>query len=457
MSSLEERLAHFALHFRAARISAEARDEARKRVLDSLGCFYGAWNENAVKTVRTTFAPLGEGLCGVWGTQKSSFPATSAWINGTGVRALDYNDTYLSKEPCHPSDLLSSFWAACELRQRSDQGRTLLSALILGYDVMCQLCDATSLRTRGWDHVTYLPIASAVGCSYILGLNATQARHAIALAIIGNNAMRQTRVGTISDWKAACAAYAAQAGLSATLLARAGFTGPSEIFTGRHGFFAQVSGAFNLSRSRVGRPWRILDTHIKFFPAEHHAQSAIEAALQLRRHPGLRHAGMTIREITIDIFEVGAAIIGSEKEKWNPRTRETADHSLPYLVAAALLDGELTLAQYRAERYRDADIKKLMSVTKVRHHRPYDQLYPRAMPTRVTLRLRNGAVLRQEIMKPYGYAGRPMSWGDVENKFRRLSAGVLSGPSQNRLIDTIYDLERLPRLTKLAGTMRVSQ
>jgi 2-methylcitrate dehydratase len=371
--------------------------------------------------------------------------------------------------------LISSLWAACELSQRSDQGKRLLRAMVLAYDVMCRLCDAASLRTRGWDHVSYLPVASAVGCSFILSLTPEQTGHAIALAVIGHNAMRQTRVGTISDWKAACAAHGAQAGLNAALLARNGFTGPTDVFSGRHGFFAQVSGPFSLSSKNPSKPWRIFDTHTKFFPAEHHAQSAIEAALVLHRHPGmllagiasvngkillgssdsgLRRAGMTVKNVIVDIFEVGAAIIGSEKEKWHPTTRETADHSLPYLVCIALLDGDVTLDQYRGRRYLDPDIRKIMKLIKVRHHKPYDRLYPQQMPTRVTIKLSSGQTLSSEIARPKGYAGRPMGWDEVVEKFHRL-ATPLSQRQRARLVQRVKELDQVQRLASFQTLLRV--
>jgi 2-methylcitrate dehydratase len=485
MRPIEELLADAAQQFRGRSLPVEVLSEARKRVLDSFGCFFGAFNEKAVRALRSTFALLGTGPCILWGLENRSLPSTAAWLNGAGVRALDYNDTYLSKEPCHPSDMISSLWAACELSGRSDQGRLLLHAMVLSYDIMCRLCDATSLRTRGWDHVTYLPIATAVGCSYILALTPVQTRNAIALSTIGNNALRQTRVGTISDWKAACAAYAAQAGLNAALLAKQNFTGPHDIFSGKHGFFAQVSGVFELPLKNFGQPWKIMETHTKFFPAEHHAQSAIEAALEIRGrmmnpHPDPLPQGerendnlvfkqrfplpsrerarvralASIQKITVDVFEVGAAIIGSEKEKWRPTTRETADHSLPYLVSVALLEGNVTLRQYQTERYLKADVRKLMKIVRVRHHKPYDRLYPKQMPTRVTITLRNGKTIASEIIRPHGYAGRPMSWNAVVEKFQRLST-VLSDRSRKKIVLRVAELDRVKRLASLHSMLRV--
>lgn len=440
-------MAHLPRQFKSARIPPNVFAEAKKRVLDSLGCFYGALNEKPGRLLRGTLLSSVTGESLLWGTPRRVPSELAAWANGTGVRTLDFNDTYLSKEPCHPSDLIASLWAACEISGSKQQGRLLLESMVLGYEVMCRLCDANSIRVRGWDHVTYLPIASAVGCSYILGLNSEQTGHAIALATVGNNALRQTRVGTISDWKAACAAYAARAGLWAARLAAQGFTGPSDIFSGKNGFFKQVSGPFTLSPKKMGHPWKILSTHTKFFPAEHHAQSAIEAALDIRARYST--GGIGVKFITIDTFDVAVDIIGSEKEKWLPTTRETADHSMPYLVAVTLLDGNVTLEQYEQKRFLDPDVRSLMKRVRVRRSARYSRMYPHRMPTKVTLEFKKGKSLSSEVLLPKGYAGRPMTWGDVEEKFHRLASPHLPATQRKKLVNTIAHFEKIPRLFNL--------
>lgn len=451
MTTVERQLAAYPSRFRASALSRDVLDEARRRVLDTLGCFFGAYRAKPGRLVRETLARSTTGEATLWGSRRRAAGELAAWANGTCVRTLDYNDTYLSLEPCHPSDLIASLWAACEIDGRPAQGRRLLEAMILAYETMCRLCDAASLRTRGWDHVTYLPIASAVGCSYVFRLNEEKTRNAIALALTGNNALRQTRVGEISDWKAACAAYAARSGLWASRLAARGFTGPFDIFEGRHGFFRQVSGPFALASRSLAAPWKILSTHVKYFPAEHHAQSAIEAALLLRDRlsPG------KIREVTIECFEVATSIIGSEPEKWKPTTRETADHSMPYLVAAALVDGTVTLAQYERRRFADADIRTLMKKTKVVARPAYSRRYPVDMPTRLVVKSAGGRVESAEVLRPKGYAGRPMTDADIRSKFDRLATPVLGASRAARLADAIARIERMPKLSMLAPLLEV--
>jgi 2-methylcitrate dehydratase len=426
--------------------------EAKKRVLDSLGCYFGAFDTKAVSILRRTLADHQQGSCSLWGMNKKAAPELAAWLNGAGVRALDFNDTYLSKEPCHPSDLISTFWAACEISDRKNQGKLLLEAILIGYDTMVRLCDAASIRVKGWDHVTYLPIASANGCSHILGLSESQRGHAIALALVGNTALRQTRVGTISDWKAACAAYAARAGLSAARLAKNGFTGPSDIFRGHHGFFKQVSGKFDNSflkkrPAQLKNSSSILKTHIKYFPAEHHAQSAVEAAVQIYNR--IRFRPETVGRITIDCFEVAVSIIGSEKEKWQPTTRETADHSMPYLTVIALLEGTISTAQFEKKRYLDSDVRQLLAKVSVRDNKRYSRLYPKQMPSRVTVEFIDGTHISEEVMRPKGYAGRPMSFEEVEQKFSQQAKKHLSPKQMQALIKNIKNLDKIDKLSSI--------
>lgn len=443
---IETQLSHFPARFHSAAIPSSVWVEAKKRVLDSFACYFGAFQAKPNQVLRKTFllSETNNGLA-IWGTTQKTTADLAAWINGTGVRMLDYNDTYLSKEPCHPSDLLSSLWAACRLSGSSDQGKRLLEALVLGYETVCRLCDAHSLRAKGWDHVNYIGIASAVACSYIFNSSSEKTRHAVALTVVANNALRQTRLGTISDWKASCAAYAARAGLNAARLAAHGFTGPDHVFSGKFGFQSLVSGSFDLPKRPWGRSWKIMQTHTKFFPAEHHAQSAIEAAIELS--PLVK--GKAVKSIRVDSFDASVDIIGSEREKWNPITRETADHSLPYLVCAALREGTVNLRQYERALFRRPDIRELMRKTTIHRHAPFNKIYPAALPARVSVRLQGGEIATKAILRPKGYAGRPMTWDEVEQKFHRLSSSVLSAMQRRQLLREFSRLERLPSLVRL--------
>src|SRR6185503_7052852 len=233
-------------------------------------------------------------------------------------------------------------------------GREFIVAIALSYEVQCRLCDTASLRARGWDHVTYGAFSTALAAARLMRLDVEQTRHAVGISGVASAALRQSRVGELSHWKGCAFANAARHGVFAALLARAGMTGPAPIFEGEKGFEKLVSGPLHdLKLPTAGSgllkgDFMILKTHIKFWPAEYHSQSAIEAALKLRTQI---NDPADIESVLVESHDAAVDIIGSEPEKWRPTSRETADHSLPYIVAATLADGEVTQRQFAPERF----------------------------------------------------------------------------------------------------------
>src|SRR5438445_956604 len=274
------------------------------------------------------------------------------------MRDCDYNDPYVSKEPAHPSDNSSGALAVAE--SVAATGRELITAIALAYEVQCRFCDAASIRARGWDHVTYGTFSTALASAKLMELDPKNTRHAVNIAGVAGAAMRQARVGELSHWKGVAFATAARHGVFSALLARAGMTGPGPIFEGQMGFEKQLGVSLGSVGEKFAVPFvengdgpasMILRTSIKFWPAEYHSQSAIEAALLLRKQIG---KGVEVKSMTIESHDASVDIIGSEPEKWKPETRETADHSLPYITAVALIEGEVTEKRFKPERVKAA-------------------------------------------------------------------------------------------------------
>jgi 2-methylcitrate dehydratase len=399
----------------------------------------------------------------LWGTTHRTLPDLAAFANGAMVRYLDFNDTYLSKEPAHPSDNLAAILAAGETAHAS--GTRVIQAIVLAYEIQCRLCDAAALRPRGWDHVTYGSISSALGVAKTMKLSEAQTLQAINLAGVANVALRQTRVGDLSMWKACAFANAARNGMFAALLAQRGMTGPAPIFEGEKGFMKLVSGAFELpmlgGQTIPGGepvPFKILETYIKHFPVEYHAQTAVEAALALRA--GLiekEGAGVlkNLADVEIGSYDVAIEIIGRDPEKWQPATRETADHSFPYCVAAALHDGLVTLHSFSPKRLQDPGLQELMKKIRVVSRPEFAGRYPAAMPTRLTVRTRTGATYMQQVDLPLGHPGHPMSDQEVEDKLRRLATRRIERARMDRLIDFVWELEQIDDIGKLMPLLRV--
>src|ERR1700736_6801157 len=419
--TLAHQLAEYACSLQFEDLSKEVVHEVKRRVIDSLGCALGAWNEEPCAIARKVASEFSANRGStIIGTSHQTPPDWAAFANGCCIRYFDYNDTYLSKEPAHPSDNISAALAIAE--SLGSSGRELITAIALAYEVQCRFCDAASIRARGWDHPTYGDFSTALACANLMKLDLEKTRHAVNIAGVACAAMRQARVGELSHWKGVAFANAARHGVYSALLARAGMTGPAPIFEGQMGFEKELGVSLgNVGEKFVKRPdakspeegtaAMILKTSIKYWPAEYHSQSAIEAALFLRKQiPDVA----AVKSMVIESHDASVDIIGSEPEKWRPETRETADHSLPYITAIALLDGVVTNKQFEPERFADPKIWKFLENVKVQRNAELSALYPGAVANIVHVDLADGRRLTKRVDYPLGHAKNPLE--DLDRK-----------------------------------------
>jgi 2-methylcitrate dehydratase len=439
--SLADDLVSFALGTRYDDLPSDVVIEARRRLADALACAVGALEEPAPTIARrvagrTQGAPSARLIGG-----GRAAPDWAAFSNGVHIRYLDCNDTYLSLEPAHPSDNWAAVMAAGETV--GVDGKAWIAAAAIAYEVQCRLCDAASIRARGWDHTTYGSLSSALAAAKLLGLTHEQTLHALGIAGTSGTALRLTRAGELSMWKGCAFAFAARNGLFAAMLAAEGLSGPAPLFEGEMGFFQQVSGAFTLPKlgGRSGSDWMLPKTSIKFVPAEYHSQSAIAAAFALRgriKHPS------RIRAIEIATFRTAVEIIGKDPEKWRPKTRETADHSLPYCTAVALVDGEITARQFSDERLADPALLDLVSRTKVVESPELTAGYPAGIPNRVTVTLDDETTLVDEVAFPPGHDKNPLTDDQLAVKFHGLVDPVIGRDRAQAVWHRVMGLESDP-------------
>lgn len=433
-------------------LAPETIHEVERRVLDTLGVMCAAINGDSPRAARAYACafPVSNGAT-VFGTQVQSTPEIAAFANGVHARYLDFNDTYLSLEPLHPSDVIMPLLALAETQGSS--GSELIEAIAIAYEIGMNLCDAASLRANGWDHVNYIGIGTAAGAARLLGLDVQRAAHAISIAITPHAAMRQTRVGELSMWKGAAAANSARSGLFGALLAQSGFSGPFEPFVGKMGMIAQMLGGENFRDAAFARmeqgsaPHRICNAYIKKYPVEYHAQSAVDAAVELNREI----KRLEIEGVEIETFRAAFEIIVDDPEKWKPTTRETADHSLQYIVCAALLDGQVTQETFSAERLRDPHIADLLARTQVVNSARLTAMYPESIPVKITVRMRDGSPHVREARYPRGHSGNPMSDAEVIAKFERNRAGVLGDAEAAKLEQAVWGLEKIAQSKELTA------
>jgi 2-methylcitrate dehydratase len=231
--------------------------------------------------------------------------------------------------------------------------------------------------------------------------------------------------------------------IHAAFLAMRGITGPIEIFEGNKGFIDTIAGPFVVDWSQENLEL-VTRTVLKKYNAEIHSQSAIECALELQRESGFRPEH--VKQIEVEIFDVAHKIIGGGEEgaKTEVRTKEEADHSLPYVVAAALLDGEVLPAQYAPERIQRADVQSLFRKVTVRPLPEFSEAFPMEMPARISVHLSGGQTLRHEVRTYPGFLTSPLSWDAVEEKFQRLADPYADRILREAIVNAIANLDQIP-------------
>lgn len=441
--AVADELAAFTVGADISDMSADAVEQLQIRVLDALGCALGAVDAGPVRRLAEHIDDMGGNpRCTVLGLARSA-PDRAALYNGFLVRYLDFNDSYLAPgETCHPSDNLAAVLAAWEYGD--GDGAALLAALAVAYQIQCRLADAAPVRAHGFDHVTHLAYSAAAGAAKAMRLDAGQTRNAIAIAGTALNALRVTRTGALSHWKGLAAPHAAAAATQAALLARRGITGPREIFEGDKGFVHVISGPFIIDWPSENLE-RVRRTILKRYNAEIHSQSAIEALLDLRARE--RFTGADVARIDLEIFDVGYHIIGGgeEGDKTHVHRKEEADHSLPYLLAVAALDGQVLPAQFASERITAGDVQALLRRVHVRPADDLSDLFPDRHACRLAVRLRDGRQLTAHRQDYPGFHTRPMSWETVAAKFDSLAEPVLGTRQAREVADGVHRLAAASR------------
>jgi 2-methylcitrate dehydratase len=449
-----EQLAAFVVRASYDDLSTEARGQLKIRILDGLGCAFGALKEKPLGLIRNQIEAFdGARHCTLIGGGKAA-PDRAALYNTALVRYLDFNDSYLAKgETCHPSDNIGSVLAASEYAKQS--GRNFLTALAVAYQVQCRLSDVAPVRAKGFDHTTQGTYAVAAGVSKALGLDEVRTANAIAICGTAFNALRVTRTGALSNWKGLAYPNTAFSCTHGTFLAMQGITGPLEVFEGNKGFMDAIAGNFKINWLEENLE-RVTLTILKRFNAEVHSQSVLEGILELRREYTLN--GKEVAQVDIEIFDVAYHIIGGgeEGDKTLVRTKEEADHSLPYLVAVALLDGQVMPEQYQPDRIGSPDVQSLLRRVFIKPSADYSGRFPDEMPCRITLTFRDGRKVAREKRDYEGFRTRPMSWETAVEKFEKLVAPHTDRSLCQEIIGAVSQVEsiQVSELAELLGKVR---
>ena len=396
----------------------------------------------------------------VFGVEGRYSPEWAAWANGVAVRELDYHDTFLAAEYSHPGDNIPPILAVAQHAGRT--GAELVRGIATGYEIQIDLAKGMSLHAHKIDHVAHLGPSAAAGIGTLLGLPAETIYQAIGQALHTTTATRQSRKGEISTWKAYAPAFAGKMAIEAVDRAIRGQTSPSPIWEGEDGVIAWLldgpEGRYTISLPGPGEAKRaILDSYTKEHSAEYQAQALIDLARRLgTAHPELRDP-QNVASVVLHTSHHTHYVIGSganDQQKYDPTaSRETLDHSIPYIFTVALQDGAWDHnASYAPERAGRADTvelwNKVTTVEDPEWTRRYHSLDPteKAFGGRVEIELTDGRRIVDEIAvaDAHPLGARPFARADYVGKFRMLSEGVLDRAEIERFLALA---ERLPRLS----------
>jgi 2-methylcitrate dehydratase len=451
MDATTEYLSDYSFRLSDADLSPDAIHQAKRTLIDTLGCGVGAFDgEPAVVARRIASRSQGDPPARLLCTRQRTSVDMAAFANTALVRYLDCNDTYAAKGTGHPSDMIPAVLAAAE--GRGADGRAVITAIVLAHEVFCRMADEVPLK--GWDQGLFVGIGTACGAGKILGLHRAALGHAISIAITSGVPLGVTRIGELSMWKGCATAAAVRTGVFAAQLAADGMTGPPAPFEGRDGLWQHLG----LDAPKWGRfgggsePFRINATSFKAYPSVVHTQGPIGLVLELRPQV----AADRIESVRVATYGDAVRRTASEAEKWDPQTRETADHSSPFLVAAAWQDGAVTPATFTPSRIQDPSLRPLIKKLTVVEDLDFTRRYPVEACTRIDVTTTDGRRLTAETTYPKGHRRNPLTDAEVEAKFRGLASGPLGAEGCDRVLTRIRDLEKATTLDALLESLVVS-
>ena len=451
--NLAERLAHYVTSISYDHLGDRIVQVAKQRIVDSLGCSLGAVESSPVKAIRSYVDHCPDGPSTVFFSKRKVAPEIAAFINGTMVRFLDFNDGYFALEPGHPSDNISACLAVAQAEGLS--GRDLLLAIVIAYEIQMRLQDAACLFRRGWDHVNFVTVSATLAAGKLLGLSQRQLVDALGMALNGHIALRQVRSGELSSWKGASAANACRNAVFCAYLSRHGMSGPSDIFEGEMGFCAQVAGPVDLDTGRFGhsdnQDFMIMRARTKMYPTNGEMQTAVMAVVTLRKKIENLDA---IRAIRVDTTDVGYKFLAKDAAKWRPTTRETADHSLPYTVARAFLDGTITRATYDNADFNDPVIHALIDKITV-HEDPELAARMSSLTNRITIWLEDGASLSEQVETNIKHH-LSLADEDIERKFRDNAGVYFSRAQTDMVLGLAWSLDAQPDLEAFMSAVEIT-
>ena len=449
-------MCRWAADLRFEDLSPEAVHQAKRFLLDSLGCALGGYRQHDLKIALPVLDELaGEGPATVIGSGSRWDPVSAALANALMVRVMDYNDIYWKQDPSHPSDIIPAALACAE--RKGGGGKEAIAGIVLGHEFEMRLCEAAfpGIRERGWHHATLTAFVSPMVSARMLGLGWEQMQHAVGISASRHATLGAVTAGKLTMMKNTVDPMATQSGVFAALLAEKGYTGPEHVIDGKEGLVHCFGPEWKLEllTEGLGDGWRITECGMKAFPTEALTHTPISAVLDL----------VTTHDLTPDRVKrivirslARAADILADPSKYDPRSKETADHSLPYVIAAALVDRQVTPAQFTDDRIMDPVIRSQLQKVEVVADPEIEKVFPELQRVAVRIETTDGGVHETSIDYPKGDPRNPLTDEEIETKFDALADPVMPVAAREKLKDLVWNLEKVSAVEALMAATRVS-
>jgi 2-methylcitrate dehydratase len=448
------RMSRWAAGLSYPQLSQEAVYQAKRFLLDSIGCALGGYQQHDVKIALQVLDEIaGRGPATVIGTGKRIDAVSASLANALMIRCMDYNDIYWKQDPSHPSDIFPAAMACCE-RAKSN-GKELIVGLVLGHEFEMRFCEAAfpGIRERGWHHATLTAFVSPIVAGRALHLGWEQIQHAIGISASRHATLGAVTAGKLTMMKNTVDPMATQSGVLAALMAEKGYTGPEHVVDGKEGLTHCFgpSWKLNVLTDGLGESWRITQCGMKAFPTEALTHTPISAVLDIVKSNDLKPE--QVEKVQIRSLARAADIL-SDPSKYDPQSKETADHSLPYVIAAAIAERQVTPVQFEMKKIMDPTIRAQLKKVEVVADPEIEKVFPALQRVIVNLTTVDGRTFTKQLDYPKGDPRNPLSDAEVEEKFSALAEGVLSAGAQKKLKDAIWNLEKAGSVSKVMGLMK---
>ena len=430
-------------------LSQDAVYQAKRFLLDSVGCALGGYQQHDVTIALEVLDEIaGPGKATVIGTGKQMDAVSASLANGLMIRCMDYNDIYWKQDPSHPSDIFPAAMACCE--RAGGDGRELIVGLVLGHEFEMRLCEAAfpGIRERGWHHATLTAFVSPIVAARMLHLDWAQMQHAIGISASARATLGAVTAGKLTMMKNTVDPMATQSGVLAALLAEKGYSGPEHVLDGKEGLTHCFGPEWklNILTDGLGKSWRITQCGMKAFPTEALTHTPISAVLALVKDNHLKPDDVV--KVHIRTTARGADIL-SDPSKYDPHTKETADHSLPYVIAAAIAERQVTPLQFTMEKIMDPAIRAQLNKIVVVADPEIENVFPALQRVIVTITTTDGRELSKQLDYPKGDPRNPLTDKEVEEKFEALAGPVMTAAARRKAISAIWALEKQASVTEL--------